>query len=87
MHAEQELLGIFTDGDLRRSLESSNDILTKSIGEVMTANCKTIASGTLASEAVRVMQTNSINALIVINEQNHPIGALNMHDMLKAGIV
>lgn len=82
-----QLLGIFTDGDLRRSLESQVDILAKPISAVMTKNCKTVHSGTLASEAVLIMQTNSINALIVLNEQNQPIGALNMHDMLKAGIV
>ncbi len=84
---KQELLGIFTDGDLRRSLETESNILSKPIGDLMTASCRTVVSGTLASEAVRVMQTNSINALIVLNEQNQPIGALNMHDMLKAGIV
>lgn len=83
-----ELLGIFTDGDLRRSLEDVGaDVLNKPIGDLMTKGCKTVSSGTLASEAVQIMQANSINGLIIVNEQKHPIGALNMHDMLKAGIV
>lgn len=87
VNQQQQLLGIFTDGDLRRSLELDSEVLTKPIGQLMTKHCKTVDSGTLASEAVLIMQTNSINALIVVNEQNQPIGALNMHDMLKAGIV
>ncbi len=87
VNKDNQLLGIFTDGDLRRSLESKQDILSLPIGELMTKGCKTVQAGTLASEAVRIMQTNSINALIVLNEQNQPIGALNMHDMLKAGVV
>lgn len=84
---QNQLLGIFTDGDLRRSLESGTDVLAKPIGSLMTKGCKTVSIGTLASEAVRIMQTNSINALIILNEQSEPVGALNMHDMLIAGIV
>ncbi len=87
VNADKQLLGIFTDGDLRRALESETNILAKPIGELMTKNCKTVTSGTLASEAVQIMQSNSINALVILNEQNEPIGALNMHDLLKAGVV
>ncbi len=87
VNANKQLLGIFTDGDLRRSLEKGIDLISQPIGELMTKHCTTVIAGTLASEAVLIMQTKSINALIVLNEQNQPIGALNMHDMLKAGIV
>lgn len=82
-----QLKGIFTDGDLRRSFEKGIELVTTSIGQVMTANCTTIEQGTLAVEAVQMMQSNSINALIVVNKDNQPVGALNMHDLLKAGVV
>ncbi|WP_285834435.1 KpsF/GutQ family sugar-phosphate isomerase [Kangiella sp. TOML190] len=87
VNEQHQLEGIFTDGDLRRSLELGTDILNHRIGEVMTRGCKTVTLGTLASEAVNIMQQHSINALIVVNEQKQPVGALNMHDMLKAGVV
>lgn len=82
-----QLQGIFTDGDLRRSFEKGIDLLNTSISEVMTRDCTTIESGTLAVEAVQIMQSHSINALIVMNKTVQPVGALNMHDLLKAGVV
>lgn len=82
-----ELCGIFTDGDLRRTLSSQHDIHTTRVGEAMSRSCTTLPPGTLAAEALQTMQSKKINALIVTNEEQKPIGALNMHDLLRAGVV
>lgn len=81
-----ELLGIFTDGDLRRAFEKGIALDTQ-IGHVMTTNSKTISQGSLAVDALNSMEHNSITALIVVNEQQKPVGVLHMHDLLKAGVV
>lgn len=81
------LVGIFTDGDLRRTLDQEIDLKQTPISQVMTANCTTIKAGILAAEALQIMQSRKINALIVVDENDHPVGALNMHDMLKAGVI
>lgn len=81
------LLGIFTDGDLRRTLDRDIDIRRTTIREVMTTNGKTVRADMLAAEAVRLMETHKINALVVIDEQQQIVGALNMHDLLRAGVV
>ncbi len=83
----QILLGVFTDGDLRRAIENKVDLHQTPVAKVMTSNCKTIMKGILAAEAVQIMEDHKINGLIVVTEDNHPIGALNMHDLLKAGVV
>jgi arabinose-5-phosphate isomerase len=85
--AQGKLTGLFTDGDLRRTLDQAVDIHATSIGEVMTRNPRTIRPGLLAAEALQVMDSKKINGLIVVNEQNEPVGALNMHDLLRAGVV
>jgi arabinose-5-phosphate isomerase len=84
---EGKLLGIFTDGDLRRTIEAKVDILNTSISEVMTENCTTIKEGILAFEALKVMEDNKINGLVITDVNNKPIGAINMYDLLKAGVV
>jgi len=84
---QNHVVGIFTDGDLRRTLDKQTDIHHILIAEVMTTHCKTIAPTCLAVDALTMMQTFRINALLVINEQNRLIGALNMHDLLRAGVV
>lgn len=81
------LSGIFTDGDLRRALDQSVDLKSASIESVMTDQATTVGSEILAAEALKIMQDKAINALIVCNEANQPVGALNMHDMLKAGVI
>lgn len=81
------LLGIFTDGDLRRALDQEVDLKQTRIRDVMTVNCTTIHPGILAAEALQIMQNRKINALVVVDDDNHPVGALNMHDMLKAGVI
>jgi len=80
-----ELSGIFTDGDLRRMLENNTDIHTTKIQHVMTQGGSTIGPNKLAVEALQLMQDKQINALLV-TENNKLVGALNMHDMLKAGL-
>ncbi len=84
---QDALLGIFTDGDLRRILEDKVDIHDTTIDKVMTQNCTTATQNMLAAEALNVMETKRINGLIVINEAKQPIGALNMQDLLKAGVI
>lgn len=82
-----QLVGIFTDGDLRRTLAKSVDFTSTPINQVMTEAPKTITAGKLAAEALQIMESNAINALVVVNEHHEPVGALNMHDLLKAGVV
>ena len=85
---EQGLLaGIFTDGDLRRMLDRGIDVRQAGIAEVMSRNPITIASGHLAAEALKIMESRKINGLVVCNQQHQPLGALNMHDLLRAGVV
>ncbi|MFC6441148.1 KpsF/GutQ family sugar-phosphate isomerase [Bowmanella sp. JS7-9] len=81
-----KLAGIFTDGDLRRVLDARVDVYQTPIGEVMTRKCKTAHPDMLAAEALNLMETFKISGLIVVDESNTPVGALNMHDLLQAGI-
>ena len=81
------LAGIFTDGDLRRVLDKNLDIHTTKVADVMTENCKTIALGMLAVEAVQIMEQHQIMTLVVVDKNHVPIGAIHMHDLLKSGLV
>ena len=81
------LLGIFTDGDLRRILDQQVDLHTTSIASVMTARCITVHPEMLAAEALKIMEDKKINGLVVVNKQQCPIGAFNMHDLLRAGVL
>ena len=85
----QELVGVFTDGDLRRSLDKKIDIHTAQVSQVMTNSCITISADKLAVDALNLMQARKVNALLVTanNESKQAIGALKMHDLLKAGVV
>lgn len=87
VNQENQVKGIFTDGDLRRMLSSCFDVHKTKIAEVMTPSCKVIKADILAAEAMKIMQHKKINALLVVDEQNKLIGALNMHDLVRAGIV
>ena len=82
-----QLLGVFTDGDLRRSLDQGIDINKASMTEVMTAKPMTVPHDRLAAEALGMMEQKKITALVVENAQQQPIGLIHMHDLLKAGIV
>jgi len=81
------LAGIFTDGDLRRTLDQDVDIRNARIEQVMTPRCKTVRQGVLAAEALKVMEDSKISGLFVVDNQGLPVGALNMHDLLRAGVV
>ena len=84
--AEHQLRGIFTDGDLRRLLDNRVDIHSTAIGEVMTKNPATISAQLLAAEGLQMMEERKINGLLV-TEDDRLVGALNMHDLLKAGVM
>ncbi len=83
---QDQILGIFTDGDLRRLLDSRVDIHTALIGDVMTKNPASVSPGLLAVEGLNLMQERSITALL-LSENGKLVGALNMHDLLKAGVM
>ena len=81
------LVGVFTDGDLRRALDKTVDIHTTLIRDVMTPNCKTVRENVLAAEVVHVMETEKINGLLVLDDNDNLVGALNVHDLFHAGIM
>ena len=81
------LAGIFTDGDLRRMLDRDIDIRQATIDEVMVAQPITIEPGHLAAEALQIMETRKINGLMVCDKNHKPLGAFNMQDLLRAGVV
>lgn len=85
--ANQIILGIFTDGDLRRSLDRNADVHQTTVDEVMAHGPKTIQATQLAAEAVAMMQDFSITALLVADAQGRLVGALHMHDLLRAGVI
>ncbi len=82
-----KLAGVFTDGDLRRSMDNAVDIHATRIEQVMTENGKTVRADMLAAEAVHLLDAHKITALIVVDENDKVIGALNIHDLLRAGIM
>ncbi|MBS0464186.1 MAG: KpsF/GutQ family sugar-phosphate isomerase [Proteobacteria bacterium] len=85
---EGALLGVFTDGDLRRALDDARiDLRHARVADVMTRNPKAIAADSLAVEAARLMEDHRINALPVIDANRRVVGALNIHDLLKARVV
>ena len=87
LNEQGKVSGIFTDGDLRRTLDSGFDIHTTTTVEVMTKNARTINSTCLAAEALRMMEDYRINALLVLDEDRQLVGVLNMHDLLRAQVV
>ncbi|NLC70250.1 MAG: CBS domain-containing protein, partial [Desulfuromonadaceae bacterium] len=84
-----ELVGIFTDGDLRRSLEKGFDILNHSVSEVMTHNPKRILKSCLAAKALHRMEEHSITSLFVFEDEEScvPVGIIHVHDLIKGGVV
>ena len=87
VNAAGTLTGIFTDGDLRRTLDKSVDVHTTPIQDVMTRNGKTIRADHLAAEALNIMEEMKINALPVTDANGTLVGAINMHDLLRAGVI
>jgi len=82
-----KLMGVFTDGDLRRSVDQGADLSRALMIEVMSPNPKTVHVNMLAAEALGVMEQLKITALIVEDDNNHPVGVIHMHDILRAGVV
>jgi len=83
----QEVLGVFTDGDLRRLLEKTLQLEAITVSDVITLNPKTVSQDMLAAEALEIMERHRINQLIVVDQQNKLVGALNMHDLLSNKIL
>ncbi len=82
-----KLIGIFTDGDIRRVLNKNLNIHTTLIDDVMSYHPKTIALDLLAAEALQIMQSFKITSLVVIDAEQAPIGVLHLHDLLRAGVI
>ncbi len=85
--AQGRLSGIYTDGDLRRTLDRNGDIRALTVGAVMSPDPRTIAPDRLAAEAAQLMERHKVNGLLVVDEHHAPVGALNMHDLLRAGVL
>jgi arabinose-5-phosphate isomerase len=87
LEADGRLAGIFTDGDLRRTLDRDIDLRLATIDDVMTVHGKTVRGDILAAEALKIMEDNKIGALIVVDENDRPVGAFNLGDLLRAGVM
>lgn len=86
-NGQQQIVGIFTDGDLRRVLAQEINIHTQPLSDYVTRNCKTGRPDMLAAEALELMQRYKINALLITDDEQQLQGAINMHDLLRAGVV
>ncbi len=87
VNSDGRVAGVFTDGDLRRTLDHQVDIHETSIAELMTAGCVTVTPQMLASEAVSVIETHKITGLLVVDDAGRLAGALNIHDLFRAGVM
>ena len=84
---DERVLGIFTDGDLRRTLQKGIDLHATPIASVMTRGPRTISPDKLAAEAVQIMEAHKVNQLLVVDREQRLVGALNMHDLFKARVI
>jgi arabinose-5-phosphate isomerase len=82
-----QVAGIFTDGDLRRALDGKLDLQSTPMREVMTEGCRTARPEELAAEALLALEQNKITALLVVDAEQQLVGALHVHDLLRAGVV
>lgn len=87
IESDGHLAGIFTDGDLRRALDKGIDVRHAQIDEVMTPHGKTVHAEMLAAEALKIMEDNKISALVVVDGDDYPVGAFNLGDLLRAGVM
>jgi arabinose-5-phosphate isomerase len=87
VNENKELVGIFTDGDVRRALDKEADVHNTQIQEIMSKNPKTISNQILAAEALAIMEKYKITSLIVINERHNPVGVIHIQDILRAGVI
>ncbi len=85
--AQNTLIGVFTDGDLRRVVDNQIDINSATTGEVMTRGGNAIDANILAAQALNIMENKKITALVVEDADHHPLGVLHMHDILRAGVI
>ena len=85
--ADDRILGIYTDGDLRRTLDTGADIRSTVIRDVMHTNCKTTSAEVLAAEALRLLEENKITSLLVADDDGTLVGALNIHDLFREGLM
>ncbi|OGT53412.1 MAG: D-arabinose 5-phosphate isomerase [Gammaproteobacteria bacterium RIFCSPHIGHO2_12_FULL_41_15] len=86
INTDRHLIGVYTDGDLRRTLEQGAN-LNSCIDSLMTRNCRIIEPGLFAVEALRIMEEHKITSLFITNKHHHPIGIIHMHDLLENGVV
>ncbi len=86
-NTEGKIIGIFTDGDLRRTLERDGDIRNMKIGEIMTRQPQSISPDALAVEAVEIMERLAISQLLVLSDDKKLVGALNTHDLMRAKVI
>lgn len=84
---DNKIVGFFTDGDVRRIVSRKLDFTTTTVAEVMTQSFKTIQADCLAAEALQIMDSHKINALPVVDNDQNLLGILNMHDLLRAGVI
>ncbi|WP_297527565.1 KpsF/GutQ family sugar-phosphate isomerase [Thiohalobacter sp.] len=87
LDADERVTGIFTDGDLRRAVDRNLDLHDTRVEALMTPDPKTVQPGLLAAEALALMEKHKINALLITDAEGHLVGALGMHDLLRAGVV
>ena len=87
VNQQGQLVGVFTDGDLRRILDQRIDIHHDAINTVMTSKPLTAKADLLAAQALKIMEDKKINGLVIVDENHHPVGAMNMHDLLKSGVL
>ena len=87
LDASGRVVGVFTDGDLRRSIERGTDLRSTRMEDVMTRNPRTIGPDRLAAEAVEIMERNKVNQLLVTDENQQLVGALNMHDLFRGKVI
>ena len=83
---EGRLRGIFTDGDLRRLVQSGKEFLSLSAGSVMTANPKTVSTSTMAKDCLDILETYRITQLLVCDSEQHPVGMVHIHDLITLGL-
>jgi arabinose-5-phosphate isomerase len=87
VNLDESLAGIFTDGDLRRTVEKGNDFLEQTVGNYMTENPKTIEADALVEHALAIMEKHSITSLAILDDSAKPIGVIHLHDILRRKIV
>ena len=84
---DEQVVGIFTDGDLRRALEKGGDLRTMGVAQFMTPNPRTVRPEQLAAEAADLMEDHSLSQILVVDQRRPLVGALNMHDLMRAKVI